>query len=380
MTDEPIPFHRPFVAGRELEYVGEAVRRGKLSGDGEFTRRCHAWMAERFAARRVLLTTSCTTALEMAAILAEPAENAEVIIPGFTFVSTANAFVLHGFRPVFAEIRADTLNLDETKLEALITKDTRAIVPVHYAGVPCEMERILEIARAHDLLVIEDAAQAVGSIHRGRAAGTLGDLGAYSFHDTKNLTAGEGGALLVNRPELDHRAELIREKGTNRSQFVRGEVDKYTWVDVGGSYLPSEINAAFLLAQLEAIDEVERKRRALWLRYQEALRPLERSERFRLPVIPDGVASNHHIFFLVLRSLEERTRLIADLAAKRIQAVSHYVALHTSPFGRRYARGSLPIVEHTADAVLRLPLFPQLAARDQDRVIDAVLEFARVTS
>jgi len=370
-VDAPIPFNRPFLTGKELGYIAQVLENRKLSGDGELTKRVSRLMETMFSARRVLLTTSCTSALEMAAVLARsdrPDGEDEVIVPGYTFVSSANAFVLHGYRPVFVDVRSDTLNLDETKLEAAITPRTRVIVPVHYAGIGAEMDTIMSIAARHGVMVVEDAAQGVGATYKGRALGTIGDLGCYSFHDTKNIISGEGGALVVNRPDLVARAEIIREKGTDRSRFLRGEIDKYTWVDVGASHLPSELLAAFLLAQLEGMDAIQQRRAHVWTRYRRALAPLEKVGHLRLPIeVASG--TNYHMFQILVDSLATRTRLIAHLKARSISAVFHYVPLHTSPMGLRFGRVSLPVVEDIADRLLRLPMFPELSDEQIDRVV-----------
>jgi dTDP-4-amino-4,6-dideoxygalactose transaminase len=369
-----IPFNRPAVTGRELGYVQEAIAGGRLSGNGPFTRRCQAWLAERTGAARAFLTHSCTAALEMAALLADLGPGNEVILPSFTFVSTANAFVLRGAVPVFVDIRPDTLNLDERQVEAAITPRTRALVPVHYAGVGCALDELLAIARHHRLLVIEDAAQALLANYRGRPLGGFGDLAALSFHETKNMGSGEGGALLVNRPELVARAEILWEKGTDRSRFFRGEVDRYTWVDVGSSFLPSEIEAAFLWAQLEEADDLTRRRLAVWERYHRAFGPLEAAGRLRRPIVPPECQPNGHLYALLLPSLAERTALIDALAAENIQAVFHYVPLHSSPAGRRFGRaaGPLPETDAASDRLVRLPLWPDLTDEEVERVIAAV--------
>jgi len=354
------PFNKPFTIGGELENITDAVARGHLSGDGHYTRLCHRWLEERLGARRALLTHSCTAALEMAAMLCDIKPGDEVIMPSYTFVSTANAFVLRGGVPVFVDIRRDTLNIDESQIEAAITPRTRAIVPVHYAGVPCAMDAIMAIAGRHNLLVVEDAAQAVLSAHKGRKAGAIGHLGCLSFHETKNVISGEGGALLINDPALVERAEIIREKGTNRSQFFRGEVDKYTWVDIGSSYLPSELIGAFLWAQLQHAEEIIAKRRRICAVYREALRDLESDGLIRLPPPePQDVTGNGHLFYLLTRDAAERGALLAHLKAAGVHAVFHYVPLHDSPAGRRYGRASdrLPVTTEIADRLVRLPLY-----------------------
>ena len=355
------------MTGKELRYITEAHARRHLAGDGAFTRRCHRWLEERTGAYAALLTHSCTAALEMAAILADIGPGDEVIMPSYTFVSTANAFALRGGAPVFVDIRPDTLNLDETKIEAAITSRTRAIVPVHYAGVACKMDTIMAIARRHDLLVIEDAAQGIIAGYKGRALGSIGHLGALSFHETKNIISGEGGALLINDPRLAPRAEVIREKGANRSQFFRGEVDKYTWVDIGSSYLPGEITAAFLWAQMEKADDITARRLAIWARYHAALEPLERAGYLRRPIIPDGCQHNAHMYYLLLRDPRERAAFIDAMKEAGIGCVFHYVPLHASPQGRRVGRaeGELPITTDMADRLARLPLWLGLEDRQE---------------
>ena len=366
-----IPFNKPYLTGRELDYIRQAHEAHHLSGDGAFTKRCSAWLARATGCHQALLTHSCTAALEMAAILAEIKPGDEVIMPSFTFVSTANAFVLRGGVPVFVDIRPDTLNIDESKIEAAITPKTRAIVVVHYAGVACEMEAIEDIARRHRLLLIEDAAQAIGALYRGRPLGGFGQLAALSFHETKNLISGEGGALLVNAPELSARAEMVREKGTNRGAYFRGEVDKYTWVEIGSSYLPSDIIAAFLWAQLEQADAIARRRRALWDRYHDAFVDLERSGVVRRPIVPREATPNAHSYFLLLSDLASRQRFIERLRADGVHAVFHYVPLHDSPAGRRYGRasGSLGVTTSASERLVRLPFWIGLEEH-QNYVID----------
>jgi dTDP-4-amino-4,6-dideoxygalactose transaminase len=375
-----LPFNKPFTIGRELDYIADAVARGQLSGDGYYTRCCHQWLEQQLGAARALLTHSCTAALEMAAILCDVQAGDEVIMPSYTFVSTANAFVLRGAVPVFVDIRPDTLNLDETQVEAAITPKTQVIVPVHYAGVPCEMDALLAIAGRHGLRVVEDAAQAMLSRYRERSAGTIGHLGCFSFHETKNLISGEGGALLINDPDLAERAEIIREKGTNRSQFFRGAVDKYTWVDIGSSFLPSELIGAFLWAQLEHAEAITARRRAICTRYAEGLRHLAEAGLIGLPqAAPQHLQSNGHMFYLLARDLEQRTALLAHLKAAGIYAVFHYVPLHDAPAGRRFGRshGDLPVTRDVADRLLRLPLYYSLHDAEVDQVIDAVETFFR---
>lgn len=354
-----IPFNKPYMTGRELEYIGQAHSNYHLSGDGEFTKKCNAWLERRTGCRKALLTHSCTAALEMAAILADILPGDEVIMPSYTFVSTANAFVLRGGVPVFVDIRRDTLNIDETKIEAAITPRTKAIVPVHYAGVGCEMDVIMAIARRHNLLVIEDAAQGIMSTYKGRPLGSIGHMGAYSFHETKNIISGEGGALLVNDDFLAERAEIIREKGTNRSQFFRGQVDKYTWVDIGSSYLPGEITAAFLWAQMEEAESITARRLAIWELYHEALESLEAAGKLRRPIIPLDCQHNAHMYYVLLDSLGMRTSLIDGLKQQGINSVFHYVPLHSASAGQKFGRTSGLMTNTTAlsDQLLRLPLW-----------------------
>jgi dTDP-4-amino-4,6-dideoxygalactose transaminase len=354
-----IPFNKPYMTGRELLYIEQAHSNGHLAGDGMFTKKCHAWLEMHTGSRKALLTHSCTASLDMAAMLADIQPGDEVIMPSYTFVSTANAFVLRGGIPVFVDIRPDTLNMDETLIEAAITPRTKAIVPVHYAGVACEMDAIMDIAQQHKLLVIEDAAQAVMSEYKGKPLGTIGQLGAYSFHETKNIISGEGGALLVNDDRFAERAEIIREKGTNRSQFFRGQIDKYTWVDIGSSYLPGEVIAAFLWAQMEEAQNITQKRLDIWHRYHEALAPLEESGKLRRPIIPDDCQHNAHMYYILLESLEKRTEVIAKLKDHGVHAVFHYVPLHSSPAGKKHARasGALRHTDDLSDRLLRLPLW-----------------------
>jgi dTDP-4-amino-4,6-dideoxygalactose transaminase len=371
-----IPFNKPFIVGKELYYIAQAVQDHHLAGDGSFTKRCHKWLAEKYSINKVLLTHSCTAALEIAALLLDLKAPDEIIMPSYTFVSTANAFVLRGARIRFVDVRSDTLNLDETLLEEAINEHTKAIVPVHYAGVSCEMDAILEIAKRHKLFVIEDAAQGVNSTYKGQSLGSMGHIGSYSFHETKNFISGEGGALLINDVRFEKRAEILREKGTNRSEFFRGHVDKYTWVDVGSSYLPSELMAAFLYAQLEYADTITVKRRAIFEYYMTGLRLLEKAGHLRLPHIPEHCEHNAHMFYVILNSHDERSKLIEYLRARQILAVFHYVPLHSSPMGKRHGvYESLPVTEDLAARVLRLPCYFQLEREQQDRVIDALGEF-----
>jgi dTDP-4-amino-4,6-dideoxygalactose transaminase len=365
------------MVGRELDYIAQAVHGGQLAGNGPFTRRCQEWLEERYGARRVLLTHSCTAALELAALLCDLEPGDEVVLPSFTFVSTANAFVLRGARPVFVDVRPDTLNLDETRIEAAITERTRAVVPVHYAGVGCDMEAILAVARRHGLRVVEDAAQGLGASFDGRCLGTLGDLGCWSFHETKNFISGEGGALVVQDESLAERAEILREKGTDRARFLRGEVDKYTWVDLGSSYLPSELVAAYLFAQLERSAEIMEKRRRIFEVYRAELADLEAKGLVRLPAVPERCCHNGHMFYLLLPTERQRDALIECLAAAGINAVFHYVPLHESPMGRRfgYAPGDLPVTESASRRLVRLPCFFELGEDQQAQVIAGVRRF-----
>lgn len=354
-----IPFNKPYLTGNELDYIGQAHAFGQLAGDGRFTKRGSAWLEEHTGALRVLLTHSCTAALEMAAILADINAGDEVIMPSYTFVSTANAFVLRGGVPVFVDVRPDTLNIDESKIEQAITARTKAIVVVHYAGVACEMDTIMDIARRHGLLVIEDAAQAVMSCYKGRPLGSIGDLGCYSFHETKNIISGEGGALVINNPTFMERAEIIREKGTNRSRFFRGEVDKYTWVDIGSSYLPGEIIAAFLWAQLEHAERITECRRVVWNQYHEAFADLERAGLIRRPVVPPDCTHNAHMYYIVLNGTINRAAFIEALKGQGVHTVFHYIPLHSAPAGVIHARshGSMDHTEALSERLVRLPLW-----------------------
>lgn len=354
-----IPFNKPYMTGKELWYISQAHANGHLAGDGEFTRRCNGWLENYVGCNKALLTHSCTAALEITAILADLEAGDEVIMPSYTFVSTANAFVLRGAVPVFVDIRADTLNIDETRLEAAITDRTKAIVVVHYAGVACEMDAILALARKHDLLVIEDNAQGLGSRYKGRPLGSIGDLAAVSFHETKNIISGEGGALLVNSPRFTERAEMVREKGTNRSQFFRGEVDKYTWVDIGSSYLPSDLVAAFLWAQMEEADQITQRRLDLWNTYHQWFASLEQEGKVRRPVIPPECQHNAHMYYLLLPDFERRQAFIQALREKGIGSVFHYVPLHDSPVGRQFCRasGELNNTREFSERLVRLPLW-----------------------
>ena len=372
-----INFNVPPCTGREMDYIAEAIAAHKICGDGPFTRKCNAWMEERFHAHKAMLTTSGSTALDMASLLCDLQPGDEVILPSFTFSSTANSFAIYGAKLVFVDIRPDTMNIDETKIEAAVTDKTRVIVAMHYAGVACEMDAIMDIARRHGLLVVEDAAQAVMSTYKGRALGTIGDLGCYSFHETKNYSMGEGGAVVINNPAYVERAEILREKGTNRSKFFRGQVDKYTWVDIGDSFLPSELNAAYLWAQLEMADEINSDRLHSWQVYHEAFRDLAEKGLVTLPTVPAGCVHNAHMYYLKCRSLKERTALISFLKSRDILAVFHYVPLHSAPAGLRYGRFAGEDVYTTAesDKLVRLPMYYKLTAEDQAKVIAAVRDF-----
>ena len=372
-----IPFNRPCLAGNEYRYIAEAIANGHASGDGPFTRRCHELLEQELRVPKVLLTTSCTHALEMAALLLDCRSGDEIIVPSFTFVSTANAFALRGARIVFADIRPDTLNLDETRLESLVTHRTKAIVPVHYAGVACEMDAICALAQRHGVRVVEDNAHGLFARYKGKLTGTFGCLATQSFHETKNITCGEGGALVVNDPRLVERAMVIREKGTNRNRFLRGQVDKYTWVDVGSSYLPSDLLAAFLLAQLEARREIQNKRRRVWEYYGQHLQEWAHENGVRTPLVPVDCEPSYHMFYLVLKSLEERQALIAHLKTLGILSVFHYVPLHLSDMGQKFGAraGDCPVSEDLSERVLRLPFYNDLTESDQARVVSTVTSF-----
>jgi dTDP-4-amino-4,6-dideoxygalactose transaminase len=372
-----IDFNRPTIVGKELYYISQAIHNGYSAGDAAFTKKCHAYLEQALGVPRVLLTTSCTHALEMAALLLEIKPGDEVVVPSFTFVSTPNAFVLRGAKPVFVDVRPDTLNMDETKLERLITERTRAIVPVHYAGVGCEMDAIGAIAAKYNIPMVEDNAHGLFGKYKGRYLGTFGAFATQSFHETKNFICGEGGALLINDPRYIERAEIIREKGTNRSRFFRGQVDKYTWVDIGSSYLPADILAAFLYAQLEAREEIQAKRRQVWEYYYAHLEDWAETYHIRLPVVPDHCEQSYHMFYVVLPSLEQRTALIAHLKARGIHSVFHYLPLHLSDMGQRFGgkEGDCPVTEDVSDRLLRLPFYNELNEADQARVVEAIKEF-----
>jgi dTDP-4-amino-4,6-dideoxygalactose transaminase len=374
MSGYDIPFNKPSLCGDELSYVARAVEYGQISGNGPFTKRCQMLLEEILGVPRVFLTTSCTDALEMAALLLDIQQGEEVIVPSFTFVSTVNAFVLRGGIPVFVDIRPDTLNLDEERLASLITHRTKAIVPVHYGGVGCEMDAILGIAESHGVAVVEDNAHGLFGKYRDKYLGTFGCLATQSFHETKNFSCGEGGALVINDPKYVERAEIIREKGTNRSRFFRGEVDKYTWVDVGSSYLPSDMLAAYLLAQLEVREKIQAKRQRVWECYASQLRDWAHAHDVRLPVVPSHCEQSYHLFYLLMPSLDARTRLISHLKARNILSVFHYQPLHLSPMGECFGgkRGDCPVTESVSDCLVRLPFYNNLTQADQDRVIQAI--------
>ena len=374
----PIPFNKPTQVGKELEYIQQAIQSSHLSGDGEFTKRSHALLEEALGVPRVLLTTSCTHALEMSALLLDLKNGDEVIVPSFTFVSSINAFVLRGAKPVFADIRPDTLNLDETRLEALITPKTRAIVLVHYAGIGCEMDAIMEIADRHGIPVVEDNAHGLFGKYKGRNLGTFGVMATQSFHETKNLTSGEGGALLINDEKYFEDAEILREKGTNRSRFFRGQVDKYTWVSVGSSYLPSEILAAHLFAQLEKREEIQAARKRIWETYYKELGAWAEENHVQMPFVPAHCEQTYHMFYILFPSLEKRQAAIAHLKERGIQAVFHYLPLHLSPMGEKYGGkpGDCPVTERITDQLLRLPFYTNMTDEEQQNVIKALKEFS----
>lgn len=371
-----IDFNKPCLVGKEYAYIAQAIESAHVSGDGMFTRKCHALLEKELGVPKTLLTTSCTHALEMAAILLDIKPSDEVIVPSFTFVSTVNAFVLRGAQPVFCDIRPDTLNLDETLLERLITPRTRAIVPVHYAGVGCEMDPIIDIAAKHGLTVVEDNAHGLFGKYKGSYLGTFGALATQSFHETKNFHCGEGGALLLNDPSLVDRAEIIREKGTNRSRFFRGQVDKYSWVDIGSSYLPSDILAAFLYAQLEEREDIQSRRQRIWEFYYHNLQGWATNQGIRLPIVPSHCEHSSHMFYLLMPSLEERQRLISHLKKQGILSVFHYLPLHTSEMGIKFGgkRGDCPVTEDASDRLLRLPFYNDLTRDDQERIIATITQ------
>lgn len=375
-----ISFNVPPYTGKELDYISEAVASHKICGDGQFTKKCSAWLEDKTGSSRVLLTTSCTHATEMAAMLSNIQPGDEVIMPSYTFVSTADAFVLRGAKAVFVDIRPETMNIDERLIEDAITEKTKAIVPVHYAGVACKMDKIMEIAKKNNLLVIEDAAQGVMSTYQGKALGSIGDFGCYSFHETKNYSMGEGGALLIKNEEEVEQAEIIREKGTNRSKFFRGQIDKYTWVDAGSSYLPSELNAAYLYAQLELADKINNNRLASWNRYYEGLEKLMNEGLIELPVIPEDCTHNAHMFYIKNRDLDERTEFMSYMKEKGVGCVFHYIPLHSAPAGLKYGRfnGEDKYTTKESERLARLPLYYNLTEEDQEKVIDTIYKFYKV--
>lgn len=371
-----IPFNKPYLTGKEGHYIYQAVLSGKISGDGIYTKKCHEFFQKKYGFKKVLLTTSCTDALEMASILSNIEPGDEVIAPSYTFVSTVNAFILRGAKIVFADSRKDNPNIDETQIEALITAKTKAIMVVHYAGIACDMDPIIKIAEKHNLILIEDAAQAIDSCYKGKPLGSLGQLSAFSFHETKNVISGEGGMLVINDEKLIARAEVIREKGTNRSAFFRGEIDKYGWVDIGSSFLPSDIIAAFLFAQLENLDTIQKRRKEIWDRYDEGLKPLVSKKNIQLPFIPAYATNNGHMYYIVCNSLEERTGLINHLKAKGIYAVFHYLSLHNSPYYiNKHDGRALPNCDRYTDCLIRLPLFYELTDKEVDTVVSEIKGF-----
>ncbi len=381
MADIRIPFNKPPYTGKEIAYITEAVEKNrKICGDGPFTKKCDAWFEERTGTAKSLLTTSCTHATELAALLCDIEPGDEVIMPAYTFVSTANAFVLRGATPVFVDIRPDTMNIDETLIEAAVTEKTKAIVPVHYAGVACEMDTIMDIAARHKLYVIEDAAQGVLSTYKGRALGAIGDFGCYSFHETKNYSMGEGGALLIKDSAFAEDAEILREKGTNRAKYYRGQVDKYTWINLGSSYLPGEMNAAYLWAQLEIADQINDKRLSLYRQYDEQLKPLAERGLIERPVIPEGCVNNGHMYYIKVKDIEERTELIKFLEKHGIMAVFHYIPLHTAPAGKRFGRffGEDRYTTKESERLLRLPMYYELTPDEVAEITGVVKEFYRV--
>ena len=372
-----IPFNVPPVTGKEINYINEAIKSGKICGDGTFTKKCTEYL-ENYLETKVLLTTSCTSSLEMSALLCNIKPLDEVILPSYTFCSTADAFVQRGAKLVFVDIRKDTLNIDETKIEHAITEKTKAIICVHYAGVSCEMDEIIKIAKKYNLKVVEDAAQAIFSTYKGRKLGTIGDFGCFSFHETKNLSMGEGGGISINTNHADYeKAEIIREKGTDRSKFIRGQIDKYTWRDYGSSYLPSDLNAAYLYAQLTESNKIQQNRMNIWNKYKSSLKILEENNKITLPVIPEECKHNAHIFYFITKSLEERTKLISFLKQNEIQAVFHYIPLHSSPAGIKFGRfdGKDEITTEYSERLIRLPLYYGLKDKDQNKVIENVLKF-----
>ena len=371
-----LPFNKPYLSGKETEYIKEAVALGKISGDGIFTKKCHHFFEEKYGFKKCLLTTSCTDALEMAALLIDIQERDEVIMPSYTFVSTSNAFVLRGAKIIFADSEADTPNIDADKIEELITSKTKAIVVVHYAGMACDMDKVMDIAKKYNLFVIEDAAQAIDSYYKDKPLGSIGHLAAFSFHETKNIISGEGGMLVINEDRFIKRAEIIREKGTNRSAFFRGEIDKYGWVDIGSSFLPSDIIAAFLFSQLENLEDIQRRRKEIWNTYYEGLKELEEKGLLELPKIPNYATNNAHMFYLVCNNVEERSALISSLKENGINAVFHYLSLHKSPFyGQKHDGRELPNCDKYADCLVRLPFYYELKDEQIEKIIKIITDF-----
>lgn len=372
-----INFNVPPYVGKEIEYIKDVISKRKICGDGEYTKKCNKWMEEKFNADKVLLTTSGTSALDLSMLLCDLKPGDEVILPSYTFSSTANAFAIYGAKLVFVDIRPDTMNIDETKIEAAITDKTRAIIVVHYAGVACEMDTIMDIAKRYNLLVVEDAAQGVMSKYKGKYLGTIGDMGCYSFHETKNYSMGEGGAIIINNPEYIERAEILREKGTNRSKFYRGQVDKYTWVDIGDSFLPSELNAAYLWGQLEMAEEINDNRLNVWNRFYNAFKPLEEAGKVELPFIPTDCVHNAHMFYLKCKDLNERTAFISFMKEKGVQCVFHYIPLHSAPAGLKYGRfvGEDKYTTKESERLVRLPMYYGMTEEEQKTVIDSVLDY-----
>lgn len=374
-----VPFNKPSLAGNEFKYIEDDISHMHISGDGKYTKLCNEFLEKQFNAKKVLLTTSCTHALEMAAILLDIKDGDEVIMPSYTFVSTANAFVLRGAKPVFVDIRLDTKNIDENLIEEKITKRTKAIVPVHYAGVACEMDKIMSLAKKYNLYVIEDAAQGVNAKYKNKYLGTIGDIGCYSFHETKNYICGEGGAIVINNEKFIERAEIIREKGTNRSKFFRGEVDKYTWVDIGSSFLPSDLLAAFLLAQLENMDKISSRRKEIYEKYYTSFKMLEFQGIIQLPLVPNDCISNYHMFYILFNSEKDRDKSINYLKDKEIGAIFHYIPLHSSPMGYKlgYRKGDFIITENVSSQLLRLPFYNKITDDEQNYVIESLYSFAK---
>ncbi len=371
-----IGFNKPYMTGKETEYIRQSVEFGKISGDGIFTKKCHQFLERNYNFKKCLLTTSCTDALEMAALLIDLKEGDEVIMPSYTFVSTSNAFVLRGAKIIFADSEKETPNIDTDKIEELITPRTKAIVVVHYAGMACDMDKIMVIANKHNLFVIEDAAQAIDSFYKGKPLGSIGHLAAFSFHETKNIISGEGGMLVINDDRFIKRAEIIREKGTNRSAFFRGEIDKYGWVDIGSSFLPSDIIAAFLYAQLENLEDIQNRRKYIWNKYYEGLKELDEKNLVKIPKVPSYATNNAHMFYLVCKNVEERSALISKLKKKDINAVFHYLSLHKSPFyGEKHDGRELPNCDKYADCLVRLPFYYELKEEEIERVINTITEF-----